>query len=76
MSGNDDHTRVGRRRLDHNRLRSAYYVMTEHARADRRLSMEAAVIGMLYAIVEPAGPHLAGSPRGSAASPSRYGRSR
>jgi hypothetical protein len=76
MSGNDERTRVGRRRLDHNRLRSGYYVMTEHARADRHLSMEAAVIGMLYAIVEPAGPHLGGLPRGSAASPGHYGTSR
>ncbi len=76
MSGDEDRTRVGRRRLDHNRLRSGYYVMTEHARADRRLSMEAAVIGLLYAIGKPAGPRLASSPRGSAASSGHYGTSR
>jgi len=76
MSGNDDRTRVGRRRLDHNRLRYSYYVMTEHARTDRRLSIEAAVIGMLFGICEPVGPHLERSPRGSGASPLRYGTSR
>jgi len=75
MSGNDDRTGARRRRPDHNRLRYGYYVMTEHARGDRRLSSEAAAIGLLYAVCEPSGPRL-GGPRRSVADAWLYGTSR
>jgi hypothetical protein len=76
MPSSDDRARVRQRRPDHNRLRYGYYVMTEHARGDRRLSTEAAAIGLLYAVCEPSGPRLGDAPRGSAAGPRHYGTSR
>ncbi len=65
MSGNDDRSGARHGRPDHNRLRYGYYVMTEHARGDRRMSSEAAAIGLLYAVCEPGGPRRAGA-QGSA----------
>jgi hypothetical protein len=74
MSGDDDRTRARRRRPDHNRLRYGYYVMTEHARVDRRMSSEAAAIGLLYAVCQPGVRD--GRAQGLAPGPWPYGTSR
>src|SRR5438067_196977 len=51
MSGDNNGIATPHRRVQHNCLRRIFYILTEHAVADRpRFSMEAAVIGLFYSV--------------------------